>query len=727
MNPVNESLRPLPLEARDALDRPYVVSGERAYVIGQQNGAFPDMGEHIEGEMGGVWMHPIKVLDGVWLAVDGTWLTAASTFRIGPYWADHEYELDDLRIVRHEWVPDGEPAAIVRYSFLSNRHQTVSIRFLARTDLRGVWSLDPVRPKSQHDIPTFVDDLGAWWCRDDSGEWNVVVGAPGRLAQGHESGPALWGPETTLGDGVSVALEYELDLRQGEQAEIEFVIAGSEEGPDPAMAAYHRVSGGLTGHAGAKANRYRAMLSRSTLDIPDPSIARAWDWIKCNYDWLVRAVPRWERGLGAGVPDYPWWFGTDSAYAIRGCLALGQPEIAIDTLDLVRRLSLEANGDSGRVIHEANTWGTTTNPGNTQETPHFTRAVWDTLRWTGDREFLERNYSFCKAGLLGWTLGEQCLDGDLLPYGYGITEMYGLNLQCIDTAALTVDALSALAGMADVMEDADAAARCRDLRDRVRLRMDDAFWMETEGLYGDIVGTPVEMIPRFRRWLEECQDTNPDAAATFRALIDEAESASDRHAKRPWLLKNWSVICPLEDGLTDPDRAQRVLRRAEGPEFTGPWGVYICGTYRTAMMSIGTGVLATSEVCYGRADEALSYVRLLTDTLEMQMPGAIAEMSPDYGCFVQAWSGYAVAWPIVAGVFGVHPDAFKREVVLTPSFPADWDHARLLNVRIGTNSIDLSWDGKTLSVVSREPGWRVTCDAVPCQVEIHPESLSADD
>lgn len=36
-------------------DRRYVVTGERAYVVGTQAGRFPAMGFHTRGEMGGVW------------------------------------------------------------------------------------------------------------------------------------------------------------------------------------------------------------------------------------------------------------------------------------------------------------------------------------------------------------------------------------------------------------------------------------------------------------------------------------------------------------------------------------------------------------------------------------------------------------------------------------------------------------------------------------------------
>jgi len=40
----------------------------------------------------------------------------------------------------------------------------------------------------------------------------------------------------------------------------------------------------------AKEERYEELLARSGLHIPEPSIERAWNWVKCNFDWLVRAV-----------------------------------------------------------------------------------------------------------------------------------------------------------------------------------------------------------------------------------------------------------------------------------------------------------------------------------------------------------------------------------------------------------------------------------------------------
>jgi hypothetical protein len=59
-------------------DRRFVVAGSRAYEVGAADGTYPATGWHVRGEMGGFWTPPVKLLDGLWFAVDGRWLAARS-------------------------------------------------------------------------------------------------------------------------------------------------------------------------------------------------------------------------------------------------------------------------------------------------------------------------------------------------------------------------------------------------------------------------------------------------------------------------------------------------------------------------------------------------------------------------------------------------------------------------------------------------------------------------
>ncbi len=64
--------------------------------------------------------------------------------------------------------------------------------------------------------------------------------------------------------------------------------------------------------------------------------------------------------------------------------------------------------------------GEVSSPGNIQETRQFCQLVWEIVRWTGDRDFLERRMPPYAKRAVAW-LWEQADDGDL-PCGYGIIE-----------------------------------------------------------------------------------------------------------------------------------------------------------------------------------------------------------------------------------------------------------------------------------------------------------------
>ena len=78
--------------------QPYVTAGDRAYLIGTQDGTFPDMGRHVPGEMGGLWLHPIKLIDGFWATVTDratrqqVALSESAEFTTYPYGNRFRYE-----------------------------------------------------------------------------------------------------------------------------------------------------------------------------------------------------------------------------------------------------------------------------------------------------------------------------------------------------------------------------------------------------------------------------------------------------------------------------------------------------------------------------------------------------------------------------------------------------------------------------------------------------------
>jgi glycogen debranching enzyme len=710
----------------DRLTDLFVCAGDRTYLIGAQDGSFPDFGHHLADEMGGIWSHPIKWMDGFWLKAKRTdlagapeaWLNRAVEFRNYPYGNEHRYSLGELRLeaVRRQFCPDGAEGVVVAYELTNAGEEAAELElvFLGRIDLRPVWLAGEAGIFDGEDDAWFDAARSAIVGKDQGHPWHVVFGAD-RACLSHAIGRDLFGPERTAGRGITGELAYErLVLDPGETATIRFFIAGSCESEEAALAAWDRLRRGHSELFKAKRQRVEALLDRTVPDIPDKHLQKVFDWIKFNTDWLVREVPGIGRGLGAGIPEYPWWFGCDNSYALQGVLPLGELKLAQDTLDLLARESEKANGN-GRIIHEISTCGVVANKGNTQETPHYIVCLWETFRWTGDIEWLKRHYSLVKRGI-EWLLGEMDPDGDLLPTGYGIIEIEGLNLELIDTAVYTCMALEAAAEMAELFGEPDAARRYRETHRRLRDRINRTFWLEEEGLYADVVATPAEMLRRMDRFIACAREAGAaeEAVASLKRMKAEALT-SDPGAERPWLLKNWVISTPMETGLAGREQAVRALDRMATDEFTGPWGVYLSGIHRNAMMTISTGVQAVAEARYDRMDEALRYMRLIASTFGLRLPGSMSEMSPDYGCFVQAWTAYGIVSPLISHMFGIRPEAHRKQLVLRPRMPGGWREAAVRRVRIGTgdsaNELDFGIALGEREDVYRfslsQPGWQV--------------------
>ncbi|MCB0457580.1 MAG: glycogen debranching protein, partial [Flavobacteriaceae bacterium] len=77
------------------LNSSMVTAGDRVYMVGHQDGSFPPLGWHIKGEMGGIWDHPIKLMDGfeITLSTDDESfiLNKATQFTNYPYANKHKF------------------------------------------------------------------------------------------------------------------------------------------------------------------------------------------------------------------------------------------------------------------------------------------------------------------------------------------------------------------------------------------------------------------------------------------------------------------------------------------------------------------------------------------------------------------------------------------------------------------------------------------------------------
>jgi glycogen debranching enzyme len=446
--------------------------------------------------------------------------------------------------------------------------------------------------------------------------------------------------------------------------------------------------------------------------IPDPRLQEVYNWVRVNTEWLVRDVPGIGRGLGAGLMEYPWWFGTET-YSLQALMASGDFDLVKQTLRLLRNQSMKANGN-GRIVHEVTTNGAVPNRGNTQETAQFILTVGRLIEWTGDLDFAKEMYPAMKQGI-DWLLGEMDQNHDLFPEGYGIMEVYGLNAELIDVAVYTQQALKATAYIAGILSQPTAADHYERLALTLATKINDSFWVEEDGSYADFYGTKAQAISAAEGAIKQIRLTGEDKLTRRdRELITYYERLKRRFAAMPdgptgWTTnKNWVITTPMETGIAPRARAIQLLDKIRR-EDVGAYGPFLSAVERQAMMTISTGVQAVSEANYGRINQALWYVDKIVQTFNRKSPGSISEMMPDYGCFTIAWTSYGIVLPLIQHVFGIQPDAPNKTVVFDPHPPAGWDDMRIENLPVGTNAISFSRastaSGIEYDFEAKDDGW----------------------
>lgn len=697
--------------------QPYVTAGDRAYLIGTQDGQFPDMGSHIQAEMGGLWLPPIKLMDAFQarIAEQGgekeVVLADAAEMVTYPYGNQFKYGpvLDGVEVERFQFSPDHHPGLIVQYRFTnkSNRARRLRLRLYVKTDLRPAWYADHLGIVDAGDVAQWRPEQHIFIARDAGHDWFCVWGAvPFAEARSIEHPQPL----ATRGRGITAASEHLITVDAHGTSTLTFVVSGSSSSERDAIDVYHYLAKHHAGLLAEKVARYRSIVDRARIEIPDPQLQEVYNWVRINMEWLVRDVPGVGRGLSGGFMEYPWWFGTET-YSLQAATMSGQFELAKQTLRLLRQQSDRAGGN-GRIAHEITVNGQVVNPGNTQETAQFVMTVGKVFDWTGDRGFAAQMYPAVQKGI-AWLLAQR--HGKPFPEGYGIMEVAHLNAQVIDVAVYTQQALEAAARLAGVLNDKEAKERYATLASELKDRINQQFWIESQGTYGDFYGSRSQAVSAAQGAIEQLglgQSPANDARLIEHYTRLKASFLAMPDGDRAWITnKNWVIATPLETGIAPPARAIGLLDQIRR-EDTGEYGPFLSAIERRWMMTIATGVQAVAEARYGRMDEAIWYADRIAQTFNRVSPGSIAEMMPDQGCFTIAWTSYGIVVPLIEHVFGARPDAGNKTIVFEPHLPRGWEDISLKDLPVGDNLVSISRTrtdrGVIYAIDSRNNGWSFT-------------------
>ena len=747
-------------ESSQLSNRRFVVIGDRFYQVGAEDGTYPATGWHIRGEMGGFWSMPIKLLDGVWFAANGTWLKATRFTAGQGYTTMNLTGPGGMTIRRVDVAPDGGRAGLVGLTFPAGSG-AVSLTVQAHSELLSAYPWGWTTPgQATFNLPDTGSFDGRSLVFRDQGtppvanarphDWAAMVGST-LTPTGHALGAGMRGPQGDVicgdptpavcddgpyGKGTGGQLSYDVALGSRTRT-VWFAVAGSDQGVAPAQAELTRALTDPAGALAAKVAARQALARQSRVSLPgDPLLQQSVEWSKQNLADSVQEARDLHvfvsnegkqypppagvldkiRWIGAGWPDYPWLFATDGEYTAFAAVAAGQFGAIKNHLRALRDVSEIANNRSGKVVHEVTPdgqvyFGANADKGNTDETVKFPSAVALVWRWTGDNAFRDDLYDFAVRNMR-YALALDA-DGDSWPEGSGNIEREGMGPEKLDVAVYTIRGLLDLADMARAKGDRPTAAwATHEAVERTRT-FERTWWYGGDAdSYADSLADPgnVKLYQRYWIGATPMEAELPDVRGAWRG----GPLASMPHATA---------------GLTQRERNC----------FTDEFGFYHTGTGPTSatggnkgpscdsvvsavqservIYSIGNSIMAVAEGNYGRLGQAQHYTtanaRSQLDPSVWEMPGAMPEVlpSPDFGSnlskdflsrssVLQAWGAYGVLWPVVHQQLGVAPDLGHGRLSVVPQVPAGQTEITGSDIRLGSGHLDVAarHTGKALSV-----------------------------
>jgi hypothetical protein len=730
-------------------DRRFVTTGDRLYEVGAQDATYPATGWHIRGEMGGFWTPPIKLLDGVWFAANGTWLKATR------YTQNHGYSTMDLAgpggmaVRRVDVVPAGSRAALIGLTFPAGAG-SVALTVDAHSELMSAYPWGWTTPsQAQFNLPdTGSVDGRALLFREQGTppvagarphDWAALVGSA-LTPTGSALGPGYRGPQGDVicgdptpavcddgpyGKGTGGELTYTVEVG-GAARTVWFAVAGSDQGVSAARGELDHALADPDAALAATVAARAQVAARTRVDLPgDPLLARSVEWSQQNladsvqeardlhvfasregsrYPAPVGTVAR-ARWIGAGWPDYPWLFATDGEYTAFAAVAGGQFEAVKDHLRALRDVSDLVNERSGKVVHEVTPdgqvyYGANADAGNTDETVKFPSAVALVWRWSGDAAFRDEMYDFSLRAMR-YALALDA-DGDGWPEGSGNVERPGMGAEKLDVTVYTIRGLLDLADMAFAKGDRATAAWANAEAVKRMTAFDATWWYGGDARsYADSLADPGNVRVYQRHWIGV---TPMEAELTPRGAPA-------------------GPLAPVGHGTT-------ALAQRERDCFTGTPGLYHTGTGPTSaaggnqgptcdsvvssvgsertVFSLGNAVMAVGEGNYGRLAQAARYTtanaRSQLDPAQWEQPGAMPEIlpgSPDFGAnmdkdflsrssVLQAWGAYGILWPVVHQQLGVAPDLGHGALAVVPQVPAGQSRVAGSAIRVGSGSVDVT-------------------------------------
>ena len=657
--------------------------GRRAALLGTDDGQFE------------AWVYPLKLLRDFHLRfhVDGRTLPAeplARTVITRPQSTTIVYSDGPFQVRETLFVPVHEPGAIITFDIQTERPLEIEVAF--KPDFQLEWPADLGASDLSWDAEHRIFRFDA-----QNYPYAALLGSPTASDSTLQKGES--GGESSFLLGIT---------ERGADKKVVYLVA-SLKGHDDAAATYDRLIHTTNSLMADAANYYTDYLQHTlNIYVPDPEIRQAYDWARINLLQGMVDNPLLGTSLIAGYgasdegrrPGFDWFFGRDALWS---SLALDSEGDFADARAALEFLAKYQRAD-GKIPHEIPQsaslvpWFETYPYGYAaaDATPLFLITMCDYMQSSGDTSFavqkwdsIWRAYQFLNSTLdsdgfaqnadvgHGWVEG-----GPLVPVR---TEIY--------QASLGIEALRAVATLAQLVGKNEIAPEIDRTFDRQRIRLNEAFWSSEK---------------KFFAFAIDPNDHQMDEATVLPAV-------------------------PLWFGLLDPVKAGDEIARLAGPDMQSDWGMRILssssekyagdGYHYGSVWPLFTGWASVGEYRYHRDLDAYSNLRAnallaldgspghFTEVLNGNYYEPLATSTPQ-----QIWSAAMVVSPILRGLFGLKTNAAAGEIALKPHMPAHWPSFTIDNLNVGSTTLTLHFRKDANNIwleTTRRGGGKCTLDFDP--------------
>lgn len=538
---------------------PFVLSGEKTYYIGFTDLAARSLGYHLKDEMNGFWVPPLRILKWITVSIDGK--NISPTFMEIGITSRKFYFLN------------------FTIEFMATYEKAIGIRFTKNIEYQGIVNIQmelgiiPVWFSENKAIYTIVKkNDGIFISEENYGMEIRIYSLPLKNYQ--------------INDNI---ITYSLD------EDTTIIISASKT---------NLVNGALIKELFSKYKAKRECKFSRRLNIKSTKkIENALDLAMLNLEWLILNVDRIGRGVIAGYPEFPWFFGIDTYYCKNGMLISGMEKEYSHSLNILEKY---AKLQKGLIPHEVVSNGRIFNRGNVVESVVYPKIIYDLYNWTGDISILKSRIKLIKDVFGKYLTGEIS--------GTGIMEdsLAGTGID-IDVLCNYIESLKALILISEktgLMEDSRNIIR-KEIADKSKF-LEKQMWMKEISGYGD----------RYR-----------DGVPQFNGF--------------------WTTLIPYSTNLASKDHFREFVNKgvAYSRIFSND-GIMVDPGGN--VMPIGNSTMVKACFNYGESYIGMNFLNLNMEVLGKYSFGCFPEISNNSaGCFIQSWSAACFIENLLYDIFGI--------------------------------------------------------------------------